>query len=79
MHRTEYTVQPSPHSVITPTIKAAYVGKKINLNALYDGANPFEATERNAELDAPEFNPKIAQHEAEFPADEEIDESAIPL
>jgi len=77
--KTEYTVQPSPHSVITPTIKAAYVGKKINLNALFDGANPFEATESNAAIETGEFKPKIADHEGEFPDDDEINPDDVPF
>lgn len=39
---TEYSVQPSPHSEPAPSVLAAYKSKKINLDALFDGGNPFE-------------------------------------
>jgi hypothetical protein len=76
--KTEYTVQPSPHSVISPTIKAAYTEKKINLEALFDGANPFDATERSASLDTETFKPEVAAHEGEFP-EEEINPDDVPF
>ena len=39
---TEYAVSPKPHKDTDPDILMAYADKKINLNALYEGANPFE-------------------------------------
>lgn len=39
---TEYTVQPSPHKEVAANIAAAYKSKNINLDALFDGGNPFE-------------------------------------
>jgi hypothetical protein len=39
---TEYTVQPSPARSLAADVKAAFEAKPINLEALFDGANPFE-------------------------------------
>lgn len=38
---TEYAVNPLPHKAITNEIKLAYEAKKINLEALYEGKDPF--------------------------------------
>jgi hypothetical protein len=38
---TEYAVNPKPHKEISEDIKTAYSEKKINLEALYSGENPF--------------------------------------
>lgn len=38
---TKYAVMPNPHSDLTSEIAKAYEEKKINLNALYKGENPF--------------------------------------
>ncbi len=51
---TEYTVQPSPHKDVTPEIKAAFEAKKINLDALFEGANPFEDVRSDEEVAAAE-------------------------
>ncbi len=48
---TEYTVQPSPHKELSAEIKAAYEAKSINLDALFDGANPFGETDGPARSD----------------------------
>ena len=42
---TEYTVQPSPAKKLSAEIQAAFEAKPINLEALFDGANPFEGAD----------------------------------
>lgn len=42
---TEYSVQPSPHKAVAGNITAAYEKMKVNLDALFEGGNPFEASE----------------------------------
>lgn len=54
---TEYSVVPSPAKETPPDILKQYQDKKINLNALYEGKNPFEAEERDSNLDATTFEP----------------------
>lgn len=39
---TEYSVSPKPHKEVESEILQAFSDKKINLNKLYDGGNPFE-------------------------------------
>jgi hypothetical protein len=39
---TEYAVSPKPKKELTVAITKEYADKKINLDALYTGANPFE-------------------------------------
>lgn len=39
---TKYTVQPSPHKPLTEEEAQLVAETKVNLNALYDGENPFE-------------------------------------
>ncbi len=39
---TEYSVMPNPHSDTTPEIEEAFEARPVNLEALYDGADPFE-------------------------------------
>lgn len=58
---TEYTVQPSPHKELAADIKAAFEAKKINLEALFDGANPFDEADGVAsdEGSTPLRKPKI--------------------
>lgn len=46
---TEYTVQPSPHKELAPEIRTAFEAKKINLEALFDGANPFDDAEARSD------------------------------
>lgn len=41
---TEYTVQPSPHKPLDPEVKKEYQSMTINLDALFDGGNPFQAS-----------------------------------
>lgn len=48
---TEYTVQPSPHKELPADIKAAFEAKPINLEALFDGANPFGEADGPARSD----------------------------
>lgn len=38
---TEYSTMPNPHSEIEPAIVEDYKSRNINLEALYDGGNPF--------------------------------------
>ena len=38
-------MQPSPHKDVKPEITSVFGAKKINLDALFDGANPFEETD----------------------------------
>jgi hypothetical protein len=38
---TEYTVQPSPHKALHPDIEKAFGEKKLKLEALFDGGDPF--------------------------------------
>lgn len=40
---TEYTVQPSPHKPLDEKIKTEFEGKKLNLDALFEGGDPFAA------------------------------------
>jgi hypothetical protein len=42
---TEYTVQPAPHKDVTSDIKALFDSKSVNLEALFDGGNPFEGAD----------------------------------
>lgn len=39
---TEYSVMPEPKEELSQEIKAAYTKAKINLEALYEGGNPFD-------------------------------------
>lgn len=41
---TEYTVQPSPHKELTTEEMAMVEFTKVNLEALFEGENPFETT-----------------------------------
>jgi hypothetical protein len=49
---TEYTVQPSPHKPIDEKIKAEFENKKLNLDALFEGGDPFAAVNTVAEQKA---------------------------
>jgi hypothetical protein len=40
-----------------PRILEAAPGKRINLEALFDGKSPFDTDERNPDLDAKDFRP----------------------
>lgn len=46
---TEYTIQPSPHKPLDEKIRAAYEDKKLNLEALFEGGDPFAAANTVAE------------------------------
>ena len=43
---TEYVVMPNPHLELDADIKNEYENKSINLNALYEGKNPFLVDEK---------------------------------
>ena len=58
---TKYEVDASPHKPTPPEILADYKEKKIDLEALFEGKSPFEASERNDEIDAKEFRPKVVK------------------
>jgi hypothetical protein len=45
---TQYTVNPSPHKPLSNEIKEAYQTKRINLEALYEGADPFASQEEKS-------------------------------
>jgi hypothetical protein len=38
---TEYSTMPNPHSEMSDDIKTAFVSKPVNLEALYEGKDPF--------------------------------------
>lgn len=48
---TEYTVDPNPKTVLDKEIKGLYETTNINLEALYDGSDPFEST-KSDEIEA---------------------------
>lgn len=48
---TEYTMMPSPAKPIPKEIKAKYEEKPINLEALFSGGNPFDATKPTPAVD----------------------------
>lgn len=48
---TEYAVNPVPHKKAAPEIMAALVAKPVNLDALYDGEDPFAVTPNNVKLE----------------------------
>jgi hypothetical protein len=52
---TEYSVVPSPAKPTPPEIIEAYKDMKIDLDALFDGGDPFKANERSEKLDGGEF------------------------
>ena len=57
---TEYTVQPSPHKPVHPDIQTAFEEKKLKLEALFDGGDPFGGEQTVAERkDDEEFAGKI--------------------
>lgn len=49
---TEYTVMANPHTAVDLEAVASFEASSINLEALFDGADPF-ATERPASLGGP--------------------------
>lgn len=48
-YETKYTVMANPPKEVDPKIMADYAGMAINLDALYDGGNPFDASEKISE------------------------------
>jgi len=42
MNDTEYSVMPNPHTEISDAIKAAYEARPVNLEGLFNGADPFK-------------------------------------
>lgn len=58
---TEYNVMASPKSAVPADLKRIYEEKNINLEALYEGGNPFDATERSASLDGHSFPTNTAE------------------
>ena len=45
MNDTKYAVMPNPHSEIEPEVKEAFDNAAVNLDALYDGGDPFSKAE----------------------------------
>lgn len=72
---TEYSVQPSPHSDTPKEALALYKEKNIDLNALFEGKNPFEASERSEEIDAKDFRPSVVKKQV----DAKVDEEEVPF
>lgn len=65
---TSYSVQPSPHKPVPKEAKEEYAGLKLNLAALFDGGNPFDATTAKAS----DFRPDVVKRdEGEVAATEE--------
>lgn len=58
---TEYSVVPSPAKPTPDDVLKQYQEKAINLDALFEGKNPFEAEERSGDIDASEFRPKVVK------------------
>jgi hypothetical protein len=52
---TKYEVVASPHKPTPKEVLEEYKKMNINLEALFDGKNPFDASERSEELDSAEF------------------------
>jgi len=46
MEDTEYTVNPSPHKKLTEEVTTAFAEKPVNLEALFDGEDPFAVDEK---------------------------------
>lgn len=71
---TEYSVVPSPKVAVPAEITRMYEEKNIDLDALYEGGNPFEATDRNPNTDRTDFPTNSAQARAG-----DIDSDDIPF
>jgi len=56
---TSYSVMPAPKSSIAKEIQEALIMKPINLNALYDGEDPFEVNENQAAEEDPFESPPL--------------------
>jgi hypothetical protein len=74
---TEYSVVPSRAKPTPDDVLKQYQEKPINLDALFDGKNPFEAEERSGDIDASEFRPKVVKDRME--AEEETDGRDLPF
>lgn len=70
---TKYTVMPSPPKDITKEIQEAYQEKYVNLEALYDGADPFK------ELDESKKEAKEVFEKPTPVTPDEIDASNLPF
>ncbi len=74
---TEYSVVPSPKTVVPVALMAQYKEKKIDLNALYEGGNPFEASERGEGMDDENF--PTTTKEIEPPQESDFGEDVVPF
>ena len=43
MNDTEYTVMPNPHTTLEATVASQFASSKINLDAMFEGLDPFQA------------------------------------
>ncbi len=69
----KYQVQPLPHKPVAGNITAAYEAKPVNLNALFDGGNPFE---EGGEVEPVNEVDQTAELEEVFP--DEAEEVPMP-
>jgi hypothetical protein len=53
---TKYEVVASPHKPTPKEVLEEYKEMKLNLEALFESKNPFDASERSEELDSGEFS-----------------------
>jgi hypothetical protein len=60
----EYAVQTSPHTKTPADVLKLCKEKNINLEALFEGGNSFEASERSEEIDAEDFKPDFLREPA---------------
>jgi len=58
--KTEYTVTPSPKKPFPPELYAGYMAMNININALYDGGDPFAANKSLSDMDMEEIDETLA-------------------
>lgn len=54
---TEYTVVPEPHSPVAEDIKKTFMENRVNLNALYEGEDPFDVPRSKEEEEAMKHTP----------------------
>lgn len=54
---TEYTVMPNPHAPLDAKAEAALKARPVNLEALFDGADPFD-TKTVQEANEPQYKPE---------------------
>ena len=57
--QTEYAVMPDPKTPVAKEIMEALIQKPINLNALYDGEDPFEVNENQVTEEDPFESPPL--------------------